>query len=276
MTVSGRFKGHIFSFVLISYAAIAGAEELVIPGSGAPEYVLGQLAEAFNHAQSLHHVVVPTTTGTAGALRDVTDGQASMGRVGRPLRDSELKSGLTYYPLGRDPIAFVGGAEVTVRRLSRDQTIAVYSGELTRWSDLGGQSRSIRAIGREASDSSFQAIAREISQFDNIQFAENVKVVHLDTQMIELLDRFPTSIGFLNRSALSAAKTKLVLFALDSVEPSAENMASGKYPLWTELALIYKKNSLTESGKAFLNFVQSPKGVELLRVNGVTPAVPLR
>ena len=53
------------------FAGCAVADDLVIPGSGNPEYILGQLAKAFNARQSQHRVVVPPSTGTAGALRDV-------------------------------------------------------------------------------------------------------------------------------------------------------------------------------------------------------------
>ncbi len=40
--------------VLLSSVSVAVPEELVIPGSGNPEFVLGQLAKAFNSAQSVH------------------------------------------------------------------------------------------------------------------------------------------------------------------------------------------------------------------------------
>ena len=80
----------LLTFVL---AGTSRAEDLVIPGSGNPEYVLGQLAQAFNARQSQHRVVVPPSTGTAGALRDVGEGLSPLGRVGRTLKDDERKQG---------------------------------------------------------------------------------------------------------------------------------------------------------------------------------------
>jgi phosphate transport system substrate-binding protein len=273
---SVRIKAVVGAFLFVTHAALAGAETLVIPGSGAPEYIVGVLAKAFNGRQALHTIVVPTTTGTAGALRDVGEGTASIGRVGRSLTDAELRNGLTYHPFARDPVTFVGGSEVAVRRLSRQQAIDIYSGNVTNWRELGGTSRLIRAIGREPSDSSILAIGRYIEGFDRMPFAASVKVVHLDTQMIELLDRYPTSLGFLNRSALRAAKTRLVPLVLDSLESTAETLASGTYPMWTELGLVYRKDRLTDAGRAFLQFVDSPDGAALLRSYGLTPAMDFR
>jgi len=143
--------------------------------------------------------------------------------------------------------------------------VDVYSGKLTDWRELGGDSGPIRAIGREPTDASRQAITRVIKPFENIEYGENVKVVHLDPELIALLDRFPTSFGVLNQSALGACNSKIVHLALDGVEPTAENLEKGLYPAWLELGLIYKPDALTPAGKAFLEFVRSPAGERIAR-----------
>ena len=259
--------------VALTLAGAVFAEELNIPGSGNPEYVLTQLAKAFNQQQHQHAVTVPSSTGTAGALRDIEAGTASLGRVGRPLKEDERNKGIAYVALGRDPVAFVAGAGVTAHGITSAQAVEVFSGKLTDWRELGGDSGPIRAIGREVTDASRQAISRFIKPFENIVYGENVKVVHLDPELIMLLDRFPTSLGFLNRSALGACVTKVIPLALDGAEPTLENLEKGNYPLWLELGLIYKPGALTPAGRAFLEFVRSPAGERVLREHGVLPAV---
>jgi phosphate transport system substrate-binding protein len=253
-----------------------GAETLVIPGSGNPEHLLGRLADAFNASQTVHTVVIPASTGTAGALRDVLQATESMGRVGRPLSAEERGMGLTYVPLGRDAVVFVGGAGVAVRSLSSGQVVDIYAGKLRDWKDAGGGRGPIRAVGREPSDASRQAISRAIRAFESIVFGDLVKVVHLDPQLLEILDRYPTSLGFLNRSALRAARTPLVILALDGVEPSAANLASGRYPVWLEFGLVHRNNALSDAGAAFLRFIRSPAGNRLLEEAGVLPAAASR
>jgi phosphate transport system substrate-binding protein len=125
------------------------AEDLSIPGSGNPQYMLTILADAFNKQQSLHTVSVPPSTGTAGALRDVEAGTASLGRVGRKLKPEELARGLIYVPIGRDAVVFVAGAGTTIAGLTSRQAADVYTGKITNWQDLGGKPGPIRAIGRE-------------------------------------------------------------------------------------------------------------------------------
>lgn len=252
--------------------AWAQTETLVVPGSGNPEQVLTVLANAFNRQQTAHRVTIPPSTGTAGALRDVESGNAVLGRVGRPLRPEERAKGLVYLPIGRDPVVFVGGAGVSVKSLSQAQLLDIFTGKFTNWKEVGGKPGPIRAVGRELTDASRQAINRAIKPFEGIQFGDGVKMVHLDPQMLDLLDRFSTSLGFINRSALAASKTKLVPLALDGVEGLPQNVGLGRYPLWLEFGLIHKTGNLSPAAKAFADFVRSPMGVGILREQGVLAA----
>ncbi len=259
-------------FAAIGLAGRASAEELSVPGSGNPEYVLDRLAEAFNAAQRGHRVTVPPSIGTAGALRDIASGTATLARVGRPLKEAERTNGAVFVPVGRDPVVFVAGAGVTVRSITSDQVLAIYRGSVTDWQQLGGTSAPIRPIGREVTDASRSAMSGHIKPFSDMAFADNVKLVHLDFQEIELLDRFASSFGFLNRSALSACKTKVVILALDGIEPSTENVSAGKYPVFLDFGLIYMPGKLTPAGEAFLAFIRSPAGLRILKDHGIIAA----
>ena len=257
--------------LILASSPRAMAETLTIPGSGNPYHILTVLAQAFNSRQSEHLVLVPISTGTAGAIRDVTGGIASVGRVGRALTTEERNKGLEYLSLGRDPIVFVGGAKVTATTITREQAFGVLEGRLLNWRDLGGEAGTIRAIGREASDASLLGLRRELPDFEHLVYGADVKVVHFDHHLLELLDRYPYSFGFLNRSGLLGAKTRLVVLDFETKDPSAENVATGRYPFWTELGLIYKRSLLSDAGQAFLQFVQSAEGLRILRDNGVFP-----
>ncbi len=258
-------------FIAVLWTSSCRAETLVIPGSGNPHYLLTQLAQGFNASQSAHKVIIPISTGSAGAIRDVRAGYASIGRLGRPLKDEERASGLDYLPLGRDPVVFVGGAQVSLRNITRDQVFAIFQGRISDWSEIGGAPGRIRAIGREISDASTQGIQKELPQFGRSPYADSVKIVHLDYHLLELLDRYRFSLGFLNQSGLKAALSKLVRFDFESVAPTAENVASGNYPFWIEMGLVFKPASLTDAGRAFIAYIQSPEGSAQVRRLGILP-----
>lgn len=262
---TSRLANHL-ALAMFFAVSSASAEELVVPGSGNNEFVVRELAKAFNARQTQHRVTVPPSSGMAGAVRDVSEGVSSLGRVGRPLRDVELAKGLAYLPLGRDAIAVAGGAAVTARKISTEQLKAVFSGKITEWTALGGQQAPIRVIGKESTD----AIRSQITaHFKDLAYADTVKIAHLDTHLLELLDRYPTSFAIINRSALGACKTKVVTLALDGVEPSLDNIANGRYPLIMEFGLIHKTTGLSPASKAFIEFIRSADGEKTLRSYGV-------
>lgn len=262
------FNSLLFLLTALHWAGTASAEELVVPGSGNNEFVLAEIAKAFNSRQTAHRVIIPPSSGTAGAVRDVSEGISQLGRSGRPLKEAELAKGLTYLPIGRDAVTVVAGAAVTVRNISTEQLKAVFSGRITEWTALGGKAAPIRVIGKEGTD----AIRSQITAyFKDLTYADSVRIAHLDTQLLELLDRYPTSFSIMNRSALGACKTKVVTLALDGVEPSLDNIANGRYPLTMEFGLIHKTSGLSPAGKAFIEFIRSPDGIKILRNQGVLP-----
>lgn len=250
------------------FAGMASAEDLVVPGSGNSEFVLGEAAKVFNSRQSAHRVIVPPSSGMAGAVRDVSEGIAALGRTGRPLREAELTKGLTYLPIGREAVTVVAGAAVTVRHISTEQLKAVFSGHITRWSELGGKPVPIRAITKDSSDAIRSQLA---TYFKDMTYSDSVRIAHFDTQLLELLDRYPTSLAVMNRSALGACRTKVATLSLDGVEPSLDNVASGRYPLIMEFGLIHKTGTLSPASKAFIEFLRSADGVKILRQHGVLP-----
>jgi phosphate transport system substrate-binding protein len=267
------FRNFLFRFasllVVVLPMSATWAEDLTVPGSGNPEHVLKVLADVFNRQQSAHRIIVPTSSGTSGALRDVESGTATLGRVGRPLKAAELARGLVYIPIGRDPVTFVAGAGVTAKNLTSEQALAVYAGQLRNWKALGGKPGPIRAIGRESTDASRAALNKTIAAFGTLAFSDRVKMVNLDPQMVALLDRFPTSLGFINRSALAACTTQVKALALDGVESTPSNVGAGRYPMWLEMGFVHKAGEPGAAATAFIEFVQSSQGVRILREQGV-------
>jgi phosphate transport system substrate-binding protein len=248
----------------------AAPEVLLVPGSGSNEYALTELARAFNAKQDRYRVEIPPSSGTAGGLRALENGSASLVRTGRPLKAAELAKGWTFVPMGRDAVAFVAGRNIRVTSIDRQQMLDIYSGRITDWKSLGGKGR-IRVIGRETSDASRTAIGRTIPAFSEMKFGDHVKVVHLDPHMIALLDQYPTSFGFLNVTALKATRTGVKMLAFEGVTPSAARVADGTYPFALETGLAYETRKLADSARAFIQFVQSLQGRQILTTLGMLP-----
>jgi phosphate transport system substrate-binding protein len=58
---------------------------------------------------------------------------------------------------------------------------------------------------------------------------------------------------------------------LNGVLPNSQTLLNGSYPLGRVLSFIYREGSLPESAKAFLDFVRSQEGRNILIPNGYLP-----
>ena len=104
--------------------------------------------------------------------------------------------------------------------------------------------------------------------------AIHVKQVYRDfevLELLELLDRFGSGISFAAQSNLPSAKTLLRAIAIDGVEPTAENVAGGRYGMVHRFGLLYKPTRLTDGAHAFMAFIRTNDGRRVIEQSGVAP-----
>lgn len=262
-------KNCILALCVWALAFAAGAETLIIPGSGANEVLLKQLAEDFQHQYPSDQVQVPPSIGSSGGIKAVMNDETILARVGRPLREAEAKAGLKQWIFARDAIAFAVGEAVTVRSLSSSQLADIYSGRIDNWRTLGGADAPIRLLVREATETSAEILRRAFPALQKLDSLQQAKLVNHDYEMIELLDKYKTALGWMTASSLPSARTGIHLLAIDGASPTRPDMASGKYPALLEFSLVFKEERLNEIARRFIAYIASPAGQQILKENGV-------
>lgn len=267
-------KGLALLFGCFALLSPAAAAELVIPGTGDCEFVLVRLADAYEKLKPGIKIVVPASTGSAGGVKAVQDNQAILGRIARPLKPEEERAGLKTLQFGRDPVVFAVGDRVPLKSISEARLLEVFGGKLKNWSEFGGESAPIRLVVREKTDSSFGVIGKHMPRFAALQFDDSAKLVAKTPEMIDLLGRYKTAIGWATASAIKAGGGTIRALAIDGVEPGPATVASGKYPLATEYNLVFREERLSREAREFMAYVVSPAGQELLRSHGL--AAPAR
>ena len=118
-------------------------------GSTSMEKVIGALGEAFtNENTDVKFTYNPT--GSGSGIQAVQEGRCDIGLSSRSLKDSEKESGLTETVLAYDGIAVIVNPANPVSGLTIEEIAAIYTGEITNWSQVGGGDAEIVLIGREA------------------------------------------------------------------------------------------------------------------------------
>jgi phosphate transport system substrate-binding protein len=243
------------------------AKELSVPGTGACEGILNEVATAFNSANPGYVVVIPESTGSSGGIRSVGEDEAVLGRVAKAIKDEEYGYGLTYTEFARDMVVFAVSGDVDVTGLTKAQLLGIFSGEVENWNEVGGSDGVINVFIREPGDSSLEVIQKSIPSFKDIEYASHAKMLYHDYEMVEMLEKYKNSIGFITSSSLLGTSIKAL--ALDGVVPTKENVLSGEYKLSGNYAFVYKEGNLNEIAEKFMDFVFSDAGTQVIEGNGL-------
>jgi phosphate transport system substrate-binding protein len=213
-------KWRILAWCTWVLAFAVHAETLVIPGAGTSEVVLKHLAEGFQRQYPQDQVQIPPSVGSAGGIKAVAGDEAIIGQASRSLREREVQAGLKQLVFAQDAVAFAVGEAVTVHGLSCEQLADIYSGRIDNWSVLGGPSMPIRVLVRETTESSYEILRRAFPLLQNIKVLEQAKLANHDYEMIELLGKYKTAIGWMTSSSLPSARPGVKLLAIDGASPS--------------------------------------------------------
>ena len=118
-------------------------------GSTSMEKVIGALSEQFM-ADNSGVTVTYDPTGSGAGIEAASNGSADIGLSSRALKDEEKAGSLTETVVALDGIAVIVNADSKVADLTVEQIGKIFTGEITDWSEVGGDAGTISCIGREA------------------------------------------------------------------------------------------------------------------------------
>ena len=129
-------------------AALDNGASLTIDGSSSMRAMNEALAEQFQERYA-DASVESTASDTETALNRLRDGEIDLAAIGRPLTDAESAIGFEAVDVAREKIAiFVGPENGFDGDLTFEQFGQIFRGEITDWSEVGGEPRPIRFIDR--------------------------------------------------------------------------------------------------------------------------------
>lgn len=244
---------------------------LTAAGSGVNLGITRLLAEAFMKKNPGIVITVPGSIGTRGAIKAMADGAIALGLISRPLEKEEKALGLTAIPYGRVPIVVATHPDVKEDEITFQELIDIYQGKKTSWKD----GRQIIVQSREKSDSGFLVLQNKIPGFkaayQESQEAKRWTLYFTDQEANAAIAKTQGSIGVSDLGMIKTERLNIKALKLNGVLPTPEHLLNGSYPLERELSFIRQVKSLSKEAKAFLDFVGSAAGRQILKSNGYLP-----
>ncbi len=240
---------------------VAGDYEAAGAGAAVPQ--LQALTAEFTRQHPAARWTV-TNAGSDAGVKLVLSGDVNLGFVSRYLRPEEADQ-LGVVPLGITGTAIVVNAANPVRSLAVDQLAAIFSGDIDRWSGVGGTSAKIRVFIREAG-SATRAAFEESVLHGNFTYAKGAIEVYKPEATLEAIRQFPDGIGMVTFTSRKIEDPQFKLLSIGGVAPTRESLGNSTYPLRRPLFLVYDPSASRRSAgvRAFLDFVRSDAGQRIL------------
>lgn len=243
---------------------------LHVAGSGSNLPLTRALAEAFSDADPEAHVVIHQSIGSTGGVRAVHDGAVDLGLVSRDLRPRERDLGLRQVPYARVAVVFGADRRVEVSDVSSEEVLAMYRGDRPTWPD----GTPMVVLQREEGDSSHLVAREAIEGFravdDQALDEGRWRVLYSDRAMRDALISTSGGVGLIDFGAAVAEELPVRVLSLDGIRPSPTTVEDGSYPMTKSLSFVLTAD-LSERARAFVDFVFSPRGQQVIREHGYSP-----
>ena len=154
----------------------------------------------------------------------------------------------------------------TLNDIDVDTIAKIYTGEITNWSELGGNNAQIVVIGREAGSGTRDG-------FESITGTENACKYRQELtstgDVITTVSQNPDAIGY---ASLAAVNEQVKALLVGGVAPSEDTVKDGSYVIQRPFVLVTKNDEkLSDAAQKFFDFVMSDETAPLISQAGAVP-----
>lgn len=243
-------------------AALSG--NVATGGSTSMKNVIAALTEGFAEVEP-GVTVSYDPTGSGAGITGATDKTLDIGLSSRALKDEE-KNDVDGTVIALDGIAIIVNKDSKVEDLTVDQLKQMFTGEITNWSEVGGDDGEIVLIGREAGSGTRDGFESIVDVKDSCKYAQELTATGA---VISAVEANPLAIGY---ASLSAVGDTVKMVTVGGVECSEETVKDGSYEVQRPFVFVTNKSvALSEQAQAFFDFATSADAADLIRTAGAVP-----
>ena len=250
---------------LIGCGSDKTTQAVATDGSTSMEKVIGALGEAFQNDTGISFTYNPT--GSGSGIQAVQEGRCDIGLSSRDLKEEEKAAGLDATVLAYDGIAIIVNPENPVSDLSLETIAKIYTGEITNWSEVGGNDAEIVLIGREAGSGTRDGFESITDTEDACMYRQELTSTG---DVITTVSQNPGAIGY---ASVASVKDSVKAVTVDGVAPAEETIKNGSYVVQRPFVLVTKADTeLTEAAQRFFDFATSEAAKDIILEAGVVSA----
>ena len=219
-------------------------------GSTSMKNVIAALTEGFAEVEP-GVTVSYDPTGSGAGITGATDKTLDIGLSSRALKDDE-KNDVDGTTVALDGIAIIVNKDSKVADLTVDQLKQMFTGEITNWSEVGGDDGEIVLIGREAGSGTRDGFESIVDVKDSCKYAQELTATGA---VISAVEANPLAIGY---ASLSAVGDTVAMVTVEGVECSEDTVKDGSYKIQRPFVVMtHKGQTLTPVTADFMSYLKS-------------------
>ena len=206
--------------------------------------------------------------GSGVGITSLIDGTCDIGNSSRPVKEEEVakakEKGVELFAniIAKDAIAVIVHTSNKIDGLTLEQIKAIFTGEISHWSPVGGEDQVIVVVSRDSASGTFEAfnelaLHKEKLRPDALMQASNAAVA-------TTVANTPGAIGYVG---LGYVTSQVKAIKVNDIIPSKETVNDNSYPLARPL-FMYTNGEPDGIVKDFIDFVLSAEGQKLVEENG--------
>ncbi len=175
------------------------------------------------------------------------------------------------YKVALDGLSVYVHSENSASELSLEQLEKIFTGKVTNWKEIGGSDAPITLYSRENSSGTYEFFKEHVLKGQD--FVSSAQTMPGTAALLQSVSRDKNGIGYGGAAYGHGAKALKIKKAADSpaVEPTDENVISGKYPIWRYLYNYLNPDKDKGEIAAYLTWIRSPEGQKIVKDVGYYP-----
>lgn len=239
--------------------------KITISGSTSVGPTMEVLAEAYQKNNDIKIEV--QQPGSSAGIKNTIDGTSDLGMSSRDLKDEETTD-IEGTQIAIDGIAVVTNTANKVENLTVNQVKDIFTGKITNWKEVGGQDAPIVVISREEGSGTRDGF-QDILGFESEELTKDATINDGSGNVKSTVEGNENAIAYISFGYLDDTLNDL---KIDGVEANDENVVAGKYPISRPFLVINKKDAMTDNAKAFVDFIMSEEGQNIISEEGFIKA----
>jgi phosphate transport system substrate-binding protein len=245
-------------------------ETLTVTGSTTVLPIAQAAAEAYMEINKYADIQV-SGGGSGNGVQAVGTGTADIGMASRDLKSSEAEKypNLVQHVIAGDGIALVIYKDNPVDSLTLAQIKSIYKGEITNWNQVGGEDLEIVVVGRDSSSGTREFFYESV--MDEEDFVATQLEKNSNGAVSQTVAQTPGAIGYLSMGYLDNTLKALDINVDGTlIEPTVENVLSGKYPVARNLNM-FTQGEASGLAADYIAFLVSADGQKIVSDEGYVP-----